>query len=302
MNSVSLFAVLVQRPYRTAFSNRRNALVYSFSLAHVIVTLGATFDSHIADHGYFLTLLLLWALLTVAIFMRHLWRHCCNSDVALQQERGEEEEEGEGDSTGTGADSTGAGRPCESEEEQQAQIEMGAMRAVAAGVRVQQGERGVAVLAPAGQAGHDSSTGVPAAVTAGPAMGADPRPVSGSNLTVLVTPSPAPPAATGAAEGREDSRSRSRSRAASDVSEVLHLHYNARDRGEHAAADGGAEARAEADAVSPASAADAASPSAGGAGSAAAAAGASLPSPSAVHAALVPELASPSASGHPQSQ
>jgi hypothetical protein len=76
-SSCSLAGVLWQKPFVTTFKNRKVALVYSATLAHVIVTLGGTFNTdHIWSHPYFLILLALWCVLTLAIFLHRLMQ-CC---------------------------------------------------------------------------------------------------------------------------------------------------------------------------------------------------------------------------------
>jgi hypothetical protein len=75
VSSTTLTGVLLQQPFVTAFANRRNALVQSFTLAHVIVTLASIFDSsRMSKHPYFVILVVLWSVLTLAIFTHRIRR------------------------------------------------------------------------------------------------------------------------------------------------------------------------------------------------------------------------------------
>ena len=88
MTSISLMIVVVMQPYITPFVNIRNGLVFSFTLGHVILTLGATFQaSHISHQPYFLLLLLVWIILTIGIFSAKLRRRFCPQQQAMAGEQ-----------------------------------------------------------------------------------------------------------------------------------------------------------------------------------------------------------------------
>ena len=70
MAGACLGAVLLHRPFSSTFNNRRMAIVYSATLAHVCVTMGATLPSaRYGERPYFIVLLCCWSLLTIAIFV-----------------------------------------------------------------------------------------------------------------------------------------------------------------------------------------------------------------------------------------
>lgn len=70
----AFMAVLVQKPFVSRFDNRKMALIYSASLAHVVVTMGATYESaRDGSRKYFYVLIGLWCVLTLWIFIRK----CC---------------------------------------------------------------------------------------------------------------------------------------------------------------------------------------------------------------------------------
>ena len=70
----AFMAVLVQQPFVSRFDNRKMALIYSASLAHVVITMGATYESaRDGSRKYFYILIGLWCVLTLWIFIRK----CC---------------------------------------------------------------------------------------------------------------------------------------------------------------------------------------------------------------------------------